>query len=262
MTKKDKQFTIAKKKMSRIRMSEEQVREFEKYRELLGYSENEFAEAILLSGMSSGSDEVEDSFYLFEDRQNKMLEIDKTLSQITVDLRLTSYSQSEDPILMILPELSERLKIPMQQIIKNLYMSFLDSNDILIKDSDNKVTDYEFRLLATKSSFLPYNWSGNIFLEIDLLKSDEERYVFMSSGNFKRSNKLTILLSGEEGEAMAKTLPLICKKLHRSKSSLFKILTMHWFRVAGLVNKKFILVKDWKEELHVIANQFNEVIQK
>lgn len=279
MAGKSKQLRLFNKKYGRFNPSVSQQRALEVICKKLGYSENESIIFLLKEGINFFENNKIDVDPNFSDLTHflnnpvfiKEIEINDKLinsisdigiadsaTQLTVGLELTCYERNQDPIEQILPRLSKELDLAEQQIIKNLFMFILDSNQILIKDSNGFVVDYNYERLLTISKMVPHQWSGSVLSELELTKNGKDRYSFLIEGKYKRNNKLTILLSGEDGISVMKTLPIICKKLNRNRSSFFKILLMHWFQDSKLVDANFRLISGWKERIKVIARMFKE----
>lgn len=201
------------------------------------------------------SDEFEHFHYVSIEKIDfpEGLWINTPSNQITIKLGLTIYDKKNDPILVLLPALKRTFKLPKEQILKNLYLFFLDINEILIKDENGAVINYDYIRLQHLKVFKPYNWSGNIHRELEYLSKGKVRYSFLNQGQFKRENPLSIQFNGEEGECIRKTLDLLCKKLNRSRPSFFKMLLMYYFQTAGLVDENFQLKSDWGETLNIMA---------
>lgn len=260
----------------RITLEEPQEKIFKKMQDVLGYTKEELVEAALKnhqhitirrelgidieSFISEGNHFfVDQTIILKEPRLVANKDIQEAFSygdgkiaadatQITINLALTSFSKKDDPIDKLLRELSKTLNISIQEILKNWYLSFLRINEI-VGENDYII---DMTALLNRYEYLVIWCSGDPELEMHRAKGNVINFSYLKSGKDKRLSPVTITLTDDIGNLIIQTLPLICKKLTRNRSSFFKILIMSQLRELNLLDGDNSIVKGWKTRISEI----------
>ena len=112
----------------------------------------------------------------------------------------------------------------------------------------------------------PYRWRS--FPDLEVLEEGGNIYSFLSphrhhdlkkrKNHTKRSSDTTtrteIYIGKDDDEIISKTLPFVCDRLWRDRSSFFQMLYMYYLRELDLLDEEFILRPDFEKRIRQIKN--------
>ncbi len=114
--------------------------------------------------------------------------------------------------------------------------------------------DYKKRIIH-RELWQPYGWYSQPLNNLSAVYAGKMKFSFLcpqpKGKGIKRSLRPpeSIVLDNGGEDIIALTLPYVCLALHRDRSSFFKMLYMYTLRDLGLVDKEFVLIRNFKKRL-------------
>jgi hypothetical protein len=177
-----------------------------------------------------------------------------SLNELKLDLKMTKYSEEEDPILLTREPLMKAFNLNnFGSLLKFIYFLFVQQNNLISPDL-YLYGDYANRIRFC-DEFKPYGWSNNPMADYIKVKNGSLNFSFLNTGLHinRKPLSMTLKLKDYQGALIRETLHIYCHYLFRSESSFFKMLYMYFLKSCNLLDENFYLHPRWKQRIQRIS---------
>ncbi len=175
-------------------------------------------------------------------------------NEFNINFSLSHLPRENDPIQVTFDRLAGYLGLSKSAFLRWLYMRFLKSNVDLTEDG-NLVKGFNYgEKLSRIENWNPYGWRSPLLENFRAVQDGSLHFWFLNGENsgFKNHRIETLVLFDNRDDPLVETIPYVCGRLGRNRSSFFQMLYMYFLKEYDFLDDRFLLRKEWANSIDTL----------